>query len=194
MSHIGKSVLLALALAFTACASTTLLSTWRNPSVGQLAFHKVLVIVPNHDESLRRAAEDELVSQFKHTNAVASYTIIPESELGNNEQIRERAKQAGFDGAVVMRLVNVSREANWVPGAVVGPYYAYGGWPVYDPGYVQIDTYVRLETNVYALADDKMAWASASVTTNPSSVRSLVSSTAHAVGKEMRKEGLLPPE
>jgi hypothetical protein len=39
-----------------------------------------------------------------------------------------------------------------------------------------------------------MAWASASVTTNPSSVHSLVSSTAHAIAKEMRKEGLLPPD
>jgi hypothetical protein len=73
-----------------------------------------------------------------------------------------------------------------------GPYYAYGGWPAYDPGYVRVDTYVRVETNVYSLPDDRLVWASASRTENPGSVRSLVSDTAKAVAKSMRSQGLVP--
>jgi hypothetical protein len=90
-----------------------------------------------------------------------------------------------------MRVVAVEREATWAPGTWTGTYYAYGGWPAYYSGDVQVDTYVRVETNVYSVPDDRLVWASASETTNPSSVRSLVEKTAKAVADEMRKQGLL---
>jgi hypothetical protein len=192
MSHFKNAFVLAISLAVCSCGSTTVLSTWKDPAVTQLSLHKVLVISPNHNPSTRRTAEDTLVSKMPRVQAVASYTILPDADLGNNEEIRTRAKAAGFDGIVVMRLVSVEKQATWVPGAYVGPYYAYGAWPAYDPGYVQVNTYVRIETNVYTLSDDKMVWASASQTVDPSSVHSLVSSTADAVAKEMKKEGLIP--
>jgi hypothetical protein len=144
----------------SACASTAILSTWKEPGVGQVAFHKVLVLAPGRDPSIRRAAEDELVSRITRVLAVPSYTLIPDNEMGSQEAIRARAVAAGFDGAVVMRVVSVNRQATWVPGSWVGPYYAFGGWPAYDPGFVQVDTQVRVETNVYSLPDDKLLWAS----------------------------------
>jgi hypothetical protein len=183
---------LAAACVLSGCASTTLLSTWREPGVGQLSFQKVLVIAPSHDPSLRRAAEEELARRIKRAQAIPSYTLIPEAELENDEAVRARAKSEGFDGVVVMRVVSVDKQATWVPGAWTGRYYAYGGWPAYDPGQIQINTYVRVETNVYSARDDKLVWASASRTTNPSNVNSLVASTAKAVGKEMKKQGLIP--
>jgi hypothetical protein len=186
-----RGALVAAGFLLGACASTSVLSTWRDPSVGSLAFHKILVIAPNHDPSLRRIAEDELARRIVRVQAVPSYTFISAADVDNNEAIRARATAAGFDGAVVMRITSVDKQATWVPGAWAGPYYAYGGWPAYDPGYVRVDTHVRVETNVYSLADDKLLWASASSTSNPSSVRSLVSDTADAVAKEMRKVGLI---
>jgi hypothetical protein len=177
--------------AICGCASTTLTSTWKEPGAGPIQFRKVLVVAPSRDPNVRRSAEDEMVREIKSAHAVASYTFIPETELGNDEAIRARARAAGFDGAVVMRVVSVDKEATWVPGVWSGGIYAYGGWPAYDPGYTRIDTYVRVETNVYSVADDKLLWASASRTTNPSSVRDLVDDTAEAVAKEMKKQGLL---
>jgi hypothetical protein len=174
------------------CATTTVLSTWKDPNVGTLSFRKILVIAPSQDPSLRRTAEDELARHIKRAQAVPSYTLVADSEVGNDELIRERARAAGFDGAVVMRIVAVDREASWVPGMWSGPYYAYGGWPAYDPGYIRVDTYVRVETNVYSLPDDRLVWASASRTENPGSVRSLVSDTAKAVAHSMRSHGLIP--
>jgi hypothetical protein len=172
-----------------ACAATVLLSTWRAPDVERITFGRVLVYAPLHDPSLRRTAEDTLVQQMTNAHGVPSYTIIPDSEIGNQDLVRQRASEGGFDGLVVFRVAAVDKQATWVPGDHWGGYYA--GW-VYDPGYVQIDTYVRVETNVYDVGKNKLVWASASQTTNPSSVRDLTKDVAHAVAKEMRKQMLIP--
>jgi len=192
-SHRLPALLFAVACAFGGCATTKVLSTWRDPSVSQLSFRKILVIAPSKDPSLRREAEDAIAQRITRAQAVPSYTIIPENELGNDQLIRERATAAGFDGVIVSRVVSVDKEATWMPGMWTGPYYAYGGWGAYDPGYMRVDTYVRVETNVYSLPDDKLVWASASRTENPGSVRKLVDDTAAAVAKEMTKQGLIPP-
>jgi hypothetical protein len=175
------------------CAATQVLSTWKAPDAYHVAFQKVLVIAPGREAKLRRTAEDAIVAQIKRTVAVPSYTIIPDAELGNDEQLRARAKAAGFDGAVVMRVVAVDREAVWVPGTWTGPYYAIGGWPDYYGGYLDVNTFVRVETNVYSVADDRLLWASASRTENPSSVHFLVKDTAKKVVSEMREQGFLAP-
>jgi hypothetical protein len=78
-----------------------------------------------------------------------------------------------------------------VPGTYAGPYWAFGGWPMYDYGYVQTDTVVRVDTNIYSVPDNRLVWASASKTFNPGSARKLVDSVAKAVAKEMKKEGLV---
>jgi hypothetical protein len=189
---LAAALMLAAAGELGGCASTTLLSTWKDPSIATLSFHRVLVIAPSRDPALRRTAEDEVVRRIKQGQAVPSYTLFNDSELGDNALIRTRAQAGGFDGIVVMRILSVDKQATWVPGMWAGPYYAYGGWPAYSPGYMQVDTYVRVETNVYSLPDDRLVWAAASRTVNPGSARALVSDTAQAVAKAMRKQGLVP--
>jgi hypothetical protein len=175
-----------------ACASTELVAHWKDPSVGHLTARKTIIFAPAGDASLRRTAEDELAAQLnaRGVQAVASYTLFPDAVRPEDESVRERVKQLGFDCAVVMRVVSVTRDAVWMPGTWSGPYYAFYGWPSYQ-GYVTYDTYYRIETNVYRLPDERLVWASATRTVNPSGVRELVDDTARAVAKSMRKEGLL---
>lgn len=183
-----KNALLAAIVIAAGCSSTSLVSTWRAPDVGQLAFRKVLIYAPLHDPSLRRSTEDAVAQQVVRSIAVPSYAIIPDDKVGDRAFLEQKVREGGFDGVAVFRIVAVTREANWVPGAYWGSYYA---GPIYDPGYVQVDTVVRMETNVYEAANDKLVWASASATVNPSSMRSLAKSVAKRVGKEMRKQGLI---
>jgi hypothetical protein len=195
MKRTVNSVICAAALvvasALAGCASTKMESTWRDPTVGQLTFKRVLVIALARDPAIRRAAEDELVQRITTAQAVPSYTVVPDAELNSHEAVRNRAQASGFDGVVVMRVAAVDKEATWVPG-MTGPYYAFGGWAAYDPGHVVVDTYVRVETNVYSVPGDRLVWASASRTVNPSSVRGLVGDTTRAVAKAMKSEGLIP--
>jgi len=183
---------LGLAAALVGCSTTRIVSTWKEPSANAVEFRKVLVVSPSRDESLRRIAEDELVHEMTGTVAVPSYTILSQDQIQDQNLLKQLVRERGFDGLVVFRVAAVDQQFSWVPGAYAGPTYAYGGWPMYDPGYIHVDTVARVETNVYSVPDQKLIWASASNTFNPSSATSLVDDVARAVGKEMRKEGFLP--
>jgi hypothetical protein len=174
-----------------ACAQTSIVATWKEPGAGPVRFNRVLVMAPSADSALRRTIEDELARRLRTGQATPSYTIFSDEELKDREAVQARAAQMGFDGVVVFRVVSVDRQATWVPGTYWGPYYAFGGWPVYDPGYVRTDTVVRVDTDVYSARDRRLIWASTSKTYDPSSVRKLVDEVTTAVTKQMRKQGLI---
>jgi hypothetical protein len=191
MRTLRTMILFAIAASLASCATTHIVSTWREPGATAVSFRKVLVISPSRDESLRRTSEDELAQRLPSVEAVPSYTLLGPDQIQNRELVKQVVRDHGFDGVVVFRIVKAEKQATWVPGAYVGPAYAYGGWGYYDPGYVEINTVVRVETNVYSVADDKMVWAAASDTMDPSSIKSLVKDVAKEVGKEMKKQGFL---
>jgi hypothetical protein len=174
-----------------ACASTSIVSEWKDPNVGRLHFSRVLVVAPSRDPSVRRTAEDELVRRIGPDRAQASYTLLRDEELHDRTRLKQRAEELGFDGLVVFRIGRVEQQATWVPGTYWGPYYAIGGWPAWDPGYVQTDTVVNVETDVYNVTDDGLVWASRSRTYDPRSIRKLVDDVASAVSKRMRRQGLI---
>ena len=183
---------LPLLVLFASCASTSIVSEWKDPSAGPMHFGRMLVVAPSRDPAVRRTAEDELAQRIGGPDrAVPSYTVLRDEELPDRTRLKQRAQELGFDGLVVFRIARVDKEATWVPGTYWGPYYAIGGWPAWDPGYVQMNTVVSVETDVYNVMDDRLIWASRSRTYDPRSMRSLVDDVTKAVGKAMRKQGLL---
>jgi len=182
---------LPIVLLAASCASTSIVSEWRDPSATTAHFGRVLVVAPSRDVAVRRSAEDELVQRIGPDRAAASYTVLADNELTDRARLKQRAMELGFDGLLVFRIARVQREATWVPGTYWGPYYAIGGWPVWDPGYVATNTVVSVETDVYNVLDDRLIWASRSRTYDPRSMRQLVDDVTTAVSKRMRKEGLL---
>ena len=183
--------LLPIVLLVAACASTSIVSQWKDPNAGPQHFGRLLVVAPSRDPAIRRTAEDELVRRLGPDRAAPSYNVLRDDELVDRARLKQRAMELGFDGLVVFRIARVEKEANWVPGTYWGPYYAIGGWPAWDPGYVELNTIVHVETDVYNVLDDRLIWASRSRTYDPHSMRSLVDDVANAVGKAMRKQGLL---
>jgi hypothetical protein len=195
-------ILIVAGLGMVSCsASTTLKNSWRDPTVtGPLEFHKVLVVMLTKDGATRRTVEDDVVkriSERHQVEAVPSYSVLMESDLRNAEHAKQIVKEAGFDGAVALRVVGVDKEVNYVPGTYPSPYYNFWGyydyaWPaVYDPGYMQTDTIVNIETLVYSLKDDKLVWTGTTESFNPSDLDDLVAGIGAAVSTQMRKEGLI---
>ena len=195
-SHGAIAVALLLAVA---CAPTTeVVNSWADPSAGQVRFTKVLVACPNKDAGTRRTVEDALAKRIK--NATPSYQFLTEADLQDREAAKAKVKAGGFDGAVIMTLVNVDRTTTYVPGQAyaVPSYYGtmWGGWgygwsTYYDPGYVQENQYVDFDTNVYQVENEKLIWASRSQTVNPSNVGSLVDEIITATVHEMQKKKVL---
>lgn len=183
----------------TACTGTTLQDSWLDPSVtSSQHFTKIAVVVMSRDPMIRRTAEDTLVSRITRTRAVPAYSLISELDEQSSDRVKTRLREAGVDGVVVMRMIGVDKQTSWVPGnyppsySGFGSYWGYAHPMAYDPGYLQTDTIVQVETNVYSLADDKLVYAARSETFNPTSASSMVREIANAIADDLKKRGLSP--
>ena len=199
----------AAALSAGGCATTKLTDAWKAPDApAKFDFKKILAACVTGDDAMRRTAEDYLVLRIGPDRTTPSYKVVPASETQDMEKAKARVKEAGFDGAIVLRVVSVDQEDTYAPPAYTGGvgvpagYYGgyYGsfwgdwgtGWPmVYDPGYIKSDRVVRVETLVYSVTDDKLLWGARTQTTNPASVLRAVDDIADAVAARLKKDGLI---
>ena len=177
--RLGGLLLLACVLSGPlACATTRIETQWKDPAVTaqDLAFRKVIALAQVDDETTRRAAEDELVrvlaagpkAQARGMEVQPAYASISSAELGDVAALRAKVEAAGFDGAVVLRLVSDQERITYVPGRYEG---MWGVAVSYDPGYTTVDRIVRVETSLYSIAQGRRLWSGVSRTLNPRDLR-----------------------
>jgi hypothetical protein len=193
---------MALAILLGACSSTNteVVNSWKDPTVPVRQYQKVLAVFISNDATTRRSAEDEMARRIPR--AVASYTVLPESELKDAARAKAWVQQNGFDGAVLMRPVAVDKETHYVPGTSayavpVGYRSAWGYWgtgwgAAYDPGHYTQDKVLYVETNVYSLSDDRLVWSSRTKSYNPESVPKLIDEIVSQSVAEMKKQNVIP--
>jgi len=187
---LGAAVLL-----LAGCAATTMESSWTNPEAKPISFKRTLVVFMSPNEGVRRPAEDRLVQRIGPERSAPSYTLLNVAEIDDVEKAKAKVRAAGFDGAVVMRIIGKRQEVTYQPPAYYdrywGGYHARGWGAVNDPGYLRTDTIVSVETNVYSLADDTLIWSGVSESFDPRSTTAMVDSVADAAAEELRRRGLL---
>jgi len=197
-----KRLLFTLAALAAGCATTQILASWKDPSAQPIRFEKVVVFALAKDPATRRIAEDEVVRESPSGRVVASYSFVSDAELGDVAAVKQKVRERGFDGAVVVRPIGTQVRETIVPGAPLPPfagpygtlsgYYGYG-WPgAYAPAAVVTDRYVSVEILVYSVTDDRLVWGARSETANPASVNALVGEVTKAAREQLRSEGLLP--
>ena len=190
----------AIALAASGCATTRITSAWQDPALKDVPFRKVLAVFQNSDPGLRRMAEDEMARDIP--NSIPAYRVLRDEELRDVAKVKARVRELGFDSSVVLRVIGVEHQQTYVPSQIYTVpgyyrgfwgYWGYGWTTVYEPGYLRNDRIVRIATNVYSVAGDKLVWASESETFNPSSlpgaVGEVVRVTAKAAAKAMHDRG-----
>jgi hypothetical protein len=187
---------------FSCSPSTKIEKSWRDPSTSIVSgsWKKVLVVGLLKDETTRRIVEDQLAARFKG-RGIQSYTYFTDKEVTEAKAagFNDKLVTEGFDGAVVMRLINVEKETNYIPDASTfpayyggfGPYY-YNSWnSYYSQGYYTTDKIYYVETNVYSFKQDKLIWSGITSTTNPNKTDKMFIEIADVVGSKMRSEGFL---
>jgi hypothetical protein len=178
-------------------------SVWKSPDAEQVSFagKKVAGLVITKDDSLRVAGEDGLVRELtgRGLTAVATYTIAPKEELVSGERAKGWFERAHIEGVVAMRPVSKEKRETYTEATWIDPFYSsfwgyYGyGWasmPTYIPGYVDVDTFVVVETTIYSVPQNKLVWAAVSETKNPKDLRAFLKDLSSAVVKELHKQGL----
>jgi hypothetical protein len=189
-------------LTISGCSSTKITSTWREPNkeISLNKLNKVLVVALFQNETSRRKAEDQMVGYF-YGKGVASYDYLDKNISAKNEEaIREKIKNDGFDGAVTMRLLDVDKEESYSRGNIsrypayynnFSSYY-FRNWGYYsNPGYYMTTKTYTVETNVFSIKEDKIIWTGITKTTDPSGVEKMTDEIGKAVFNEMVKEGFI---
>lgn len=194
-----KLLLLLLIALWAACKPATQIeSSWTEPSLAADSsknLKKILFAAFLKDPATRKRAEDRLVEQYKG-NGVASYRYLRDADLKtSNSMIADKLKNDGFDGIVVMRVLD-KKMAN-VPGTY--PSY-YGNWmdyysynePVYNnqSNYSVNKNYI-IETNVYSLKTNKLVWNGVTSTVNFSDPDRIIDDVIKNVRAKMKSAGLI---
>jgi hypothetical protein len=187
------------AIALSGCYhSTQLAATWRDPNAERIRFREPIVVFVSKDDAFRRTMEDKMASHF--ANAVQSYRVLTNVDMANSTRVLNQLHQRGYDGAIIMDVVNVQNVVSYTPGTYWygAPYYGFtpywdNMWGyAYDPMAVaSTNTVVSIETQIYSLHNDKLLWAARSETTDPRSVGKLGDSVLKHVVHELQKEGLV---
>ncbi len=186
-----------------ACSpSTRIEKSWRDPNttITEGSYQKVLVAALLRNESTRRIVEDQMVQRL-NGKGVASYQYYMEKEVTESKiaDLEKKLAADGFDGALVMRLIEVEKETNYVPGTSMYPTY-YGGfggyyynsWNAYaNPGYYTTDKIFNVETNIYSLKQNKLIWTGVTSTVNPTKTEKMYNEIADVVVAKMKSEGFL---
>lgn len=184
------------------CNSTKITSSWREPDkqVAVDKLNKVLVLALFKDETSSRKAEDQMAGYLNGKGVVAYNYLDHNFDTKNEDDLREKIKLDGFDGAVTMRLVDVDKEKIYTPGnASLYPsyyrnfsgYYYRSGSYYSNPGYYSTTKTYTVETNVYSLKEDKIIWTGLTETTNPDGVKKLTEEVAKVIYKKMIQEGFI---
>jgi len=186
------------ALILAGCATTTFVSTWKNPTVSPLEKPKgqtVVACVAADDQYIRHDAEDTLAAELtkRGFKGVSSYTILLPG-LKDETLARAAFEKAGAIGVVVVRPLAADQEVSVTPvytgsyyGGFWGGYWGYGWAHPYASAEVHTDTVIIVETLVYSLKHNKLIWSGRSRTTNPSKVASFVKDLVVNVAWEMKK-------
>ena len=196
--YLTASLPLALVLASGCYRRTELAATWHEPSPTLLNFNRTVAVFVTTDEAMRRAVEDQIAAKFPNT--IPSYRAIPNAASADKATILQQLRRAGFDGAISMRVTNVSEQLTYNAG-YNGPYWggAYGfngywnnAWAYpYNPYYVTTTQIVSVETNIYSLKDDKLVFAALSQTSDPANVGKLVRSVMRHINEQLKKDGMI---
>jgi hypothetical protein len=197
-----KKLLFPLLMLLISCSSTQIVSSWREPykkiTIDKL--NKVLVVAFFNNETSQHKAEDQMVS-YLDGKGVKSYNYFKSNFNKNNEEaIRAKIKNDGFDGAVTMRLIDVDKEKIYTPAEInfypiyyrsfSGYYYNLLPYNIIPGYYTETKTFT-VETNVYSIKEDKIIWTSLTETTDSNGLKNMTNQIAKVVYKKMKEEGFV---
>ncbi len=183
-------------------SSTVITSSWREngKQVSIAKLNKVLVVALFKNKISSRLAEDQMAG-YLGSKGVVSYRYLDSNFNKKNEDaIRNKIKEDGFDGAITMRLIDAEKERVYNPSnfEMYPPYYRnfsgyyYRNFPYYsNEGYYTTSKIFTVETSVFSIKSDKIIWIGITKTTDPEGVDKMMKEIAHALYVKMRREGFI---
>jgi hypothetical protein len=200
VSNLSLSVLTAL-LFFSGCASTPMLvSEWSNPAYQSPSFKRIAVSCLDGHASIRRNCEDEFVSQLRAAgiDAIPSYLNLPDDAKLDESKVKQLAKDAGADGALIVRSVGVEQKTEVSPNYFPTPAFGifgrnvsatWGGW-YGAPRIYRYEEYTS-EATLNDLRKNEVVWTGTLRTAAPENVDTAIKTYVQNVIKALKEKNLL---
>jgi len=201
-------ILTLIASVLAGCSTTTLLTSWSDPTVQGHTLKKPLVVAIVPKSLIRKKLEDEFVKSFQKTGitAVPSYTHFADLGALAPESVKAKLPSLGCDSILVIRLLDVKQETVNVPartdvyatGGYGRPayYHSYGGYyansvsVVSSPAYSYVEKKYVAESNIYDAIDGKMIWTGATETEDTSAVDAAIADFTNVLMKDIRAKSV----
>jgi hypothetical protein len=192
-------LLAAAGVSLAACyPATTVEQTWTSPTaMGQQPMTRVVTVLFSENETARRAGEDQLARDLlaRGVRASPAYAVLTDKELPDSEAVKQKLLSMGFDGIVMMRLIDQHQDIEYSPSTFSG-YWSYG-YPYfyspgfYAPGYVYTETVSRIETKAYSLKSGQLIWSAVTRTvTEEENQKELLDQTTQVIATQLTERGL----
>jgi hypothetical protein len=208
MRQISKLAALSLIIfLLCSCASTSLIDTWRNPSLRTPRLQRVLVVSITSKESTRRVYEEMLVSELSRhgVDAVAGTTLIPNDGKPEWSQLDKAVKRSAAQAVLTVQTVKIEQQTTVQPGYVdpyPGHWYPeafptwdlygyYGSMPNYGPAYISTYDIATMQVNLFDAASGKLLWAATLESSEPEKAISVGKDLARLVVESLAKQGLI---
>ena len=203
MQSILRTVSLVLVAALSACASTTLDNSWKDPQYSGGPVGKVLVVGISNQASVRRTFEDTFSQALTQAGvqAVPSHTLIPQDGQIPEDVLKKAVEQAGADGVLITRMVGRQTDVAVTPSAMAPPVYGmrrhYNGFYTsswsgyYEPVTVQQFNYVVTETTLFRTDAPEPVWSGTARTLDPTEVRKATEDFSKVMIPALKKERLI---
>ena len=205
-----RFVLLAVAaFLLTACATTSMVDSWRDPNYKGKAFHNFLVVGITKDPGVRRLFEDIFTAELRSRGlqATASYSVTPQEEPVTRELLAQAVKKTGADAVITTRVVDIQQQTTVTPGYVenYGPgsgfyphrypqrdlYPYYGASQIIQPPTVQSYEVATLETVLFEVVDSAMIWSGTSTTFETKQAVTVSKDLSRLIIRSLMKAGLI---
>ena len=188
-----------LTLFFSSCTSTKIVSSWRQPDkhVHMDELKKVLVIAFIENETNRYKAEHQIVKYLDRKGFVSHEYLDERFNQKNEIEILDKIKTDGFDGIVLMRLIDVDKEKIYIPTREnyypndfqnFGGYYKVHHYRYLTSGYYMTTKTYILETVIFSLRDDKIIWSGITKTFQPGGIKKMTNKISKVIYKQMVEE------
>jgi len=183
------------------CASTSLVSSERNPAYRGPALKRVMVVGATPDPRARKAFEDEFVAKLAAAgvSAVPSYPLIPESGTNDPAELRKAAESAAVDGVLAARLVRVEESEtalqtfNFEDRATsfYGFYSTGSTTGAFDPTLGGASNTITIHFDLYSVTAARLAWTGNAATFPSTDLTQLAAGLAYTLIPALKKEKLI---
>lgn len=184
------------------CTSTKITNSWRDPKrhIHMDELNKVLVIALIENETNRYKAEHQIVKYLEGKGVVSHDYLDTNFNEKSEEEIIKKIRKDGFDGIVLMYLLDVDKERVYMPGEInynkngsanFGEHYLRNHQRYMTQGfYVTTKTYI-LETVIFSLKDNKIIWSGITETFEPRGIKKMTNEISRVIYKQMIAEGFI---